>query len=129
MAQFRITCTRLESFAEPGRKPHIVAVGTGRSTGRFDTLWAVDEVLHAMDHGHIFYTQGEKSRRIVRVEQVVCPDCQRTFIDCRSESSRDADLENLPHCEDHTAWSQSREVSFAPGSPSQSFAPEPLETR
>ena len=102
MANYRITCTRREHFTEPNGKAHVVAVGTGRSAGHFDTLWAVEEVLQAMEHGHKFYTQGAESGRVALVEKVVCCFCRRPFIRSMGERSWDTDIENLPHCEERS---------------------------
>jgi hypothetical protein len=104
MAKYRITSIRLDRLAEPDGKVHIVAVGTGRAPGRFDTLWAVDEVLHAMEHGHVFYTRGVLSGRVGLVEPAFCPVCGQIFIRSKAGGPEDADLEGLPECDEPPGW-------------------------
>lgn len=99
MARYRIVCTQQELVNEPNRQAHIVRVGTGITAQRYDQLWALDDVLRAMDRGDTFYTKGEQSGRVAEVEKFICGSCRRTFIRSTADAVTDNNLDNLPRCE------------------------------
>lgn len=98
MAQYRIVCTTQEPASLPNDRAHIVAVGTGASTG-YDRYWQLYEVLAAMDQGDSFYTYGETSKQVALVEKYVCPWCSRTHIRTKPDATQDNNLDSLPRCQ------------------------------
>lgn len=96
MAQFRIVCARQEPVQVPDCETHVVAVGTGLRAGRHDMLWSLEEVIAAMDHGHVFYTFGERTGRRTGVERFACAACQRVLIRSEPGALDDNNLSNLP---------------------------------
>ena len=98
MAEYRIICTNQEPVAQPNDRAHIVAVGTGTTPDKYDTYWTLDQVLTAMDRGHIFYTRGRNSDKVARVEKYVCGRCSRTHIRSSPDAVQDNNLDNLPNC-------------------------------
>lgn len=101
MSQYRIVCTDQEPITQPTTHAHIVAVGTGSDPNKADTRWTLDEVLTAMDKGDVFYTQGETSGKIARVEKYVCSLCYRTWIRSTPDAVKDNNLDFLRRC----SWS------------------------
>lgn len=100
MASYRIVCTEQAPLGVPHSHAHIVAVGTGIDSTSAAERWALDQVLAAIDRGHVFYTLGDVSGRRAEVEKYVCAFCRRTYIRSRPDAVRDNNLDNLRAC----AW-------------------------
>lgn len=98
MAQYRIVCTEQEPVGHPHTDAHITNVGTGNDPNRADQKWTLDEVLHTMDQGHIFFTKGERSGKTALVEKYVCSHCQRTYIRSTPDRVEDNNLDSLRRC-------------------------------
>jgi hypothetical protein len=98
MANYRIICTTQEPVAQPNDRAHIVAVGTGETPDQYNRYWALDEVLSAMDQGHVFYTQGKHTGKVAYVEKYRCGNCTRTHIRSNPDAVQDNNLDNLPRC-------------------------------
>jgi hypothetical protein len=98
MAQYRIVCTIQEPVGHSHTNAHIVNVGTGIDASKADTKWTLDEVLRAMDQGHVFYTQGERSGKVALVEKFYCSGCQRTYIRSAPDRVEDNNLDSLRRC-------------------------------
>ena len=98
MSTFRIICAR-RGAGEKNHGEHIVAVGTGLKDGEHDILWSIDEIIAAMEKGHVFYTMTERTGRKAGVEKFTCSSCRRDFIRSGAEAGPDNSLEKLPHCE------------------------------
>jgi Protein of unknown function (DUF3892) len=98
MAQYRIVCTVQEPAGHPHTDAHIVNVETGNDPKKADTKWTLDEVLHAMDQGNVFYTQGERSGKVALVEKYVCSSCRRTYIRSAPDRVEDNNLDSLRRC-------------------------------
>jgi len=97
MAEYRIVCTTQEPASLPNDKAHIVAVGTGDTSG-YSRYWQLSEVLAAMDQRHTFYTYGETSQKIAQVDKYTCPFCTRTHIRSAPDAVKDNNLDNLQRC-------------------------------
>jgi hypothetical protein len=98
MAQYRIICTNQEPASQPNDRAHIVAVGTGDESG-YNAYWSLNQVLSAMDQGHVFYTYGQTSGKTATVHKYVCPNCSRTHIRSAPDAVTDNNLDNLPTCQ------------------------------
>jgi len=96
MESYRIVCTEQET--EPTTHAHIVAVGTGANPDSAKKRWTLNEVLAAMDGGDTFYTKGESSGKVARVEKYVCGSCRRTHIRSAPDAVADNNLDSLRRC-------------------------------
>ncbi len=98
MSNYRVVCTTQEPVNESARRAHIVAVGTGADASQAEKRWTLAEVLQAMDSGDVFYTKGETSGKIARVEKFKCPSCSRTHIRSEADHVSDNNLDELRFC-------------------------------
>ncbi len=100
MATYRIVCTEKETVYVPTAHTHIVAVGTGSDPNSAEQRWTLQEVIDAMDRGDEFYTQGQQSGKVARVEKYNCHLCRRTYIRSMPDAVHDNNLDSLRQC----AW-------------------------
>lgn len=98
MARYRVVCTRQVPPDRPNDQAHIVEVGTNPTPDSYSRLWTVREVIEAMSRGDTFYTQGERSGKVARVEVVRCPICGRPYLRSAPDAVEDNNLDNLPTC-------------------------------
>jgi hypothetical protein len=97
MTQYRIICTRQESFDTPHVHPHVVIVGTEKLAG-YSKLWTITQVYNAMDQGHTFHTLGDKSQKSAAVQKYKCPHCDESTLRSAPDAVPDNNLDNLPLC-------------------------------
>lgn len=103
MAEYRIVCTTQVPVYEPTTHAHIVAVGTGDDPKTYSKYWTLDQILSAIDSGHVFYTRGETSGKVALVEKIVCPSCRRVYIiRSKADAVKDNNLDSLPRCQTPT---------------------------
>jgi Protein of unknown function (DUF3892) len=98
MANHRIVCTVKKVVQGPNPHTHIVAVGTGSSPGKATKRWKVQEVLDAMAGGDVFYTEGETSGKVARVEKCDCNICGKRYIRSHRDKVTDNNLNYLRTC-------------------------------
>lgn len=103
MAQHRIVCTEQVPYGHPAASARIVAVGIGNDASRASERLSVEEVVAAMDRGEIFYTLGERSRKVALVEKYWCAQCFRYHIRSAADAVTDNNLDSLRYC----AWQKS----------------------
>src|SRR5687767_14646098 len=98
MAQYRIVRTEQEPAGHPPQYARIVAVGIGDDPQAASDRWTVEEVVAAMDLGHVFYTQGEQSGQIAVVDKYWCSQCMRYHIRSAPDAVWDNNLDSLRYC-------------------------------
>lgn len=99
MARYRVVCTRQVPADRPNDQAHIVKVGTNPTTESYSRIWTVQEVIVAMGQGDTFYTQGEQSGKVARIEVVQrCAICGRAYLRSAADAVKDNNLDNLPTC-------------------------------
>lgn len=103
MAQYRIVCTEQEPYGHSPSSARIVAVGVSDGAQIAAARWTVEQVIEAMDRGHVFYTRGEQSGKIALVEKYWCSRCVRYHIRSAADAVYDNNLDSLRFC----AWGQS----------------------
>jgi len=99
MSTYRIICTNQEPASQPPQHAHIVAVGVGNSTNRYDQRFSLQQVIQLMDNGNLFYTQGPQSEKIAWVEKYICPHCRQYHIKSAADAVYDNNLDSLPYCQ------------------------------
>ena len=77
---------------------HITSVGTGSHVAGMTKRWSLKEVLAALDHGDVFYTEGETSKRVAEVEKYHCHVCGGLHIRTKPDHAHDNNLDSLKHC-------------------------------
>ena len=100
MSRFRVVCTKQVPSGQGTKNAIIVGLCTGKKPGKPDTFWTVDEVLMAMDHGHRFYTKGEKTKKEAKVISYRCgvKKCNRRHLKTKGDRTGENDLNALPRC-------------------------------
>jgi len=97
---YRIVCTEQQPGNLQPSQAHIVAVGIGTEATRATERMTLAEVIAAIDVGHVFYTQGERTGKIARVHKEWCPTRRHYIIKSAPDAVTDNNLDHLRYC----AW-------------------------
>ena len=95
----RIVCTMQEPNPYCPYRSRIVAVGVsdGESHATRPEL-SVEEVVHLMRQGVLFYTKGEKSGKTAMVNYYHCSKCNQYHIRSAADAVKDNNLDELRVC-------------------------------
>jgi hypothetical protein len=99
MADYRIVCVNKSDVTDP-RHSHIVEVGTGIEPTHYQSKWARETVVSAIDTGtHTFHTIGASSGERAEVYTEKCAHCPTRIIRSGHDAVADNNLGNLSPCE------------------------------
>ena len=96
--RYRIVCTEQEPYGASPLCARIINVGVsdGGDTGQINLR--VDEVVHYLSLGVIFYTQGLESGKKALVHSYYCTRCRKYHIRSAADATKDNNLDYLRTC-------------------------------
>jgi hypothetical protein len=99
MSAYRIVCTEQAPESGHPSQERIVAVGVSVDGVRASSRLTVEDVVHQMEQGDIFFTVGSKSGKVALVEKYWCHVCRGWHIRSHADAVTDNNLDSLRYCE------------------------------